>query len=267
MYRLSLLFFLSLIFFSFACSPRLLDKAYDEAKVKELYSASIADAAIPETNEISNQLESISPQNKKLRWKKIDGEDHVLVVTWISDSTFFNQIKPDKRPFKSDSFHIIWVTLFPEMQTVCSDPKFGRKEGLNLRVKQLLGMPPIASKSHVAELWVKPGDLFRPCPDKEVDDSNCGLHFTQKQDSTLVQQKPYIDWFNDQRLMSYYDYKWKEAYSWTDHYPWTQLGYTYDWNKKNKTHVGLSEFIINNNSKVYPHAVYTTKAYCKVPQD
>lgn len=246
----------------FACSPRLLDKAYNEARIKQLYTASIADAALPEPNEISTQLQAIIPQNANLKWKKFENEDYVLVTTWISDSTFFGNIKPDKSPFPSDSVFITWVTLAPEMQEQCRDPKFGKKEGLNLRVKQLLGMPPTAVKTHVAELWVKPGDLFRPCPDKEVYDSQCGLYFTLKQDTTQVQKKPYMEWFNDQRLMSYYNFKWEDQHSWTKHYPWTQLGYTYDWNPKNKTHVGLSEFIIKNNSKIYPHAVYTTEAYC-----
>lgn len=241
----------------------MLDKIYNEAQVKQLYNASIADAAIPETSEISAQLEAITPQNQQLKWKKIDGKDHVLVSTWIRDSTFFGQIKPGLPMFEVDSFHIVWVTVIPEMQELCRDPKFGRKEGLNLRLKQLLGLPPTSVKTHFAELWVQPQDLFRPCPDNEINDTKCGLYFEQEQDTAQVLLKPYTEWFNDQRLMSYYNYEWKAQYNWTDHYPWTQLGYTYDWNKKNKTHVGLSEFIIKNNSKVYPNKVYSTEEYCK----
>lgn len=28
-------------------------------------------------------------------------------------------------------------------------------------------------------------------------------------------------------------------------YPWMELGYTYDWNTENPTHVGMSEFVID----------------------
>lgn len=255
------MFLFAILAFSCACSPRILEKPYNETLVRQLYNASIADASFPEASEISSNLVVITPQNDKLKWKKIDGKDHVLVSTWISDSTFYGQIKPGMPKFEIDSFHIVWVTAIPEMQDVCQEPKFGRKEGLNLRLKQVLGMPPTSKKSHFAELWVQPQHLYRPCPDKEINDSNCGLYFSE-QDTTQVIWKPYVEWFNDQRLMSYYNYEWKPEYSWTDHYPWTQLGYTYDWNKKNKTHVGLSEFIIYNNAPVYPHQVYTTEEYC-----
>lgn len=61
----------------------------------------------------------------------------------------------------------IWVTLAPELQTRCSDTTFGQGD-LSLRLKQLLGMPPSAEETAFVEFWVRPEDLFRPCPDPEI---------------------------------------------------------------------------------------------------
>jgi hypothetical protein len=44
-------------------------------------------------------------------------------------------------------------------------------------------------------------------------------------------------------------------------YPFTQLGYTYDWNPKNKKHEGLSEFVIGSNRNIVVNKVYKTMDY------
>ena len=46
-------------------------------------------------------------------------------------------------------------------------------------------------------------------------------------------------------------------------YPWGQLGYTYDWNPKNKSHVGLSEFIIGAGKTIYVNRIVTTQEYLR----
>ena len=47
----------------------------------------------------------------------------------------------------------------------------------------------------------------------------------------------------------------------SEKYPWTQLGYTYDWNPENKSHVGLSEFVIGENKNIVIKAIYSTNDY------
>lgn len=56
--------------------------------------------------------------------------------------------------------------------------------------------------------------------------------------------KSYKDWINENRISRYYNC------SPDDNYPWTQLGYTYDWNSNNTSHISLSEFVIKPNSNI-----------------
>lgn len=118
-------------------------------------------------------------------------------------------------------------------------------------MKQLIGLPPFSEYNFFVEFWVKPSDLFRPCPDAEINDNHCELCFPNNADSL------HIEWINDTRISSYYNC---ELY---DNYPWTQLGYTYDWNPENKSHFGLSEFVIKQNSTIFINAIYTTQEYFK----
>jgi hypothetical protein len=62
-------------------------------------------------------------------------------------------------------------------------------------------------------------------------------------------------WINENRISRYYQC---DLY---DRYPWTQLGYTYDWDPKNKTHIGLSEFIISSNRTIYLNKIYSINDY------
>ena len=120
-----------------------------------------------------------------------------------------------------------------------------------MRLKQLLGLPPNAIYSYFVEFWVKPEDLFRPCPDNEITDNQCDVCFPQNTEAS------YKNWINENRVSRYYGCKIDEKY------PWTQLGYTYDWNPRNKSHVGLSEFVIGANKNIVVNAIYTTEEYLK----
>jgi len=84
----------------------------------------------------------------------------------------------------------------------------------------------------------------------ETSDNSCGLCFSE---NTPPEHK---EWINQTRAGSYYGCELYERY------PWTQLGYTYDWNRKNKTNVGLSEFVIGANRNVVVKGSFSTKEYC-----
>ena len=221
-----------------------------------LYQQAMEISMYPTTSNISENLISITPENKDLIRKKINGENYILVATWgpwaqktgpVSMDTFFKTYK-DSTSFNSGDPNLnpIWVTAAPELL------KRMKKENYvdtDLRLAQLLGMPPNTKDSYFVEFWVKPGDLFRPCPDNEITDSQCDVCLSEKTDSS------YVAWFNNLRINSYYQC---DLY---DQYPWTQLGYTYDWNPKNKSHIGLSEFIVRKNKNIIVNAVYTTEEY------
>ncbi len=143
-----------------------------------------------------------------------------------------------------------WVTVSPEL---LQGMKNRNEKDKTLSLQQLLGLPITAKNKIFIEFWVKPGDLFRPCPDKEISDKKCNLCFT-RQDSLDMN---HIKWINDSRISNYF------ACGLNNKYPWTALGYTYDWMPQNKTHKGLSEFVIRKNSKIYITRILGTEDYLK----
>lgn len=209
-----------------------------------MYRKSIENAMSPGPEKIDTNLVAINHQNKQLIWKKIEGEDYILVVTWKQNVSYYKPFV-DSTAYNTGGYPI-WVTTAPELLQRMKQEK---AKDVDLRLIQLLGLPPNSVYNYFVEFWVKPDDLFRPCPDNEIDDGRCDLCFPDNTDST------YIAWINSNRISRYYQC---ELY---DNYPWTQLGYTYDWNPRNKSHIGLSEFVIGKNEDVYVKAIYTTEEY------
>ncbi len=233
-----------------SCSPRVLVKEYNSDKINKIYSEGVGDAAKPQPWEISTELIPISKDNKDLVWKEIEGESYLLVSSWKEEVKYYKN--DPNTGFYNTGKYPIWVTTAPQLKNICSQKSFGKKEGLDLRLKQILGLPPNVNKLYFVEFWVKPSDLFRPCPDAAIDDNSCGLGFP---DGTTDEHKT---WINNQRLASYYNATWDK------NYPWTELGYTYDWNPKKKDHVGVSEFVIKGNADIVVRGFVSTEDYCSL---
>ena len=210
---------------------------------RELYKLSIINSIYPDSSEICNKLVQINDSNKTLIRKNINGEEYILVCTWKQNVSFYQ-----KDTVFNTGTYPIWVTTAPELKNRI---KKESPKDVNLRLIQLLGLPPTAQYSYFVEFWVRPVDLFRPCPDKEITDSKCDLCFPEGTDAE------HIKWINENRISRYYQC---DLYY---QYPWGQLGYTYDWNPKNKSHFGLSEFIIGSNKTIYINRIVTTLEYLK----
>ena len=210
---------------------------------RELYKLSIISSIYPDSSEICTNLVQINDSNKTLIRKNINGEEYILVCTWKQNVSFYQK----DTVFNTGNYPI-WVTTSPELKNRI---KKESPKDINLRLIQLLGLPPTAQYSYFVEFWVRPVDLFRPCPDKEITDGKCDLCFPEGTDTE------HIKWINENRISRYYQC---DLYY---QYPWGQLGYTYDWNPKNKSHVGLSEFIIGSNKIIYVNKIYTTSEYLK----
>jgi hypothetical protein len=198
----------------------------------------------PDSDKVFSNLVNIDKENKNLIWKSINNEDYILVVTWKQNISYYKSHLDSA--FYNTSTYPIWVTTAPELLQRMKTEKY---KDLNLRLKQLLGLPPNSVYSYFVEFWVKPSDLFRPCPDKEIYDNKCDLCFPSNTETE------HIEWINKNRVDRYYQC---DLFS---KYPWTQLGYTYDWSPKNKFHIGLSEFVIGNNKNIIVEAIYTTEEY------
>lgn len=233
-----------------SCAPRTLDKGISAQRWETTYRRAIGDAALPQPWEVA-PLTPVLPDVPDLQWKTINGEPHVRVVSWKSHIAYY-QNDSLTGTYNTGNYPI-WVTLAPQLQARCQSPAFGRKMGVNLRLQQLLGLPPTATHTHFVTFWVKPSDLFRPCIDAEISDDRC-----QPAWSSEAPAADHTQWINDLRLQSYF------SATWTDNYPWTALGYTYDWHPKSRDHVGLSEYVIRKNATIIVDAITPTAVYCGV---
>lgn len=206
--------------------------------LEQMYQNAIDDAMIAEEREIYSNLVPIVETNLNLTWQGESGNKSVLVVTW----TKFSSSYPVGGTVNT-WWGYTWVTIVPEIKTFFEnhvDPN----SNLTLRVKQLLGLPPNSNNLYFVELWVKPQFLFRPSPDNEINDTVTQLDFPSSVDPA------YRKWFNDNILYSYFPKR----------FPWTRLGYTYDWGNPN-SEIGLSEFVIKQNSTVIVESVTPTTDY------
>ncbi len=158
-----------------------------------------------------------------------------------------------RNPTADEGIEGIWVTLVPELQEFCQRLNLSTAE-MTLRLEQLIGLPPNSGKTHIVEMWVDPGDLFRPTPDPEITDQVAELDFPRS-DRFLTVAPRYRSWFLE-RIGTVYRMQEESARP----YPWTRLGYTYDWSGEGE--IGLSEFVVRKRASVRIEAITTTEEYC-----
>jgi len=203
------------------------------------YAAAVKDAAEAEPGEVSTALVALDPTNTALRWR--DGR--VLLVTWTSWNGYDEAVGTETTLGRE-----VWATAVPQLAEACAG--WGSGPDLVLRLEQYLGLPPGNGKDRFVELWADPRDVFRPCPDPEVNDRTCGLGFPVSPRFVVVSPE-HVTWFEDLARSSYGE----------GGYPWTRLGYTYDWGNP-VSEVGASEFVIAAGARVGVEAVVPTNAYC-----
>ncbi len=161
----------------------------------------------------------------------------VTVVTWTS----WDGYEPGPMTLSRE----VWVTVVPQVKEACDD---FRKRKLNLRLEQLLGMPPGDDNDLFVEMRVfAEKDLFRPCTDPAIDNSGpCVESFPEGV------PEEHVDWMARQAFSA-----WQR-----DGYPWTRLGYTYNW-KPRASRFGPSEYVIRAGAEVNVLSVTATEDYCR----
>jgi len=207
--------------------------------LKRSYSKAIQDAKNAEKTEVLTDLWPISAENTKLVKKAKEEEEKILALTWTSWDGYDNKVDSSMTLSRE-----IWVTAVPQVQQFCQELNMSPSD-LTLRLEQYLGLPANNGKTKFVEMWVKPADMFRPCPDPEIDDTQCNLGFTETVDPEHKQ------WIENLMSSSY-----KE-----NGFPWTRLGYTYDWGRVD-SEVGASEFIVKQGAEVTIKSVQNTAEYC-----
>ena len=206
------------------------------------YIKAVQDAMVAEADEISKDLISITTDNQYIIWNET--KDSVLVVVWTKEKWLDSYKKPGF--ITTNSWGKMYITVVPEIKDRFKTFSV-KNEEITTRVEQLLGLQKGREYTHFVELWVSPNDLFRPAPDKGINDNTAELYFPENPDSI------YVRWFADNILKLYY-YETK--------YPWTRLGYTYDWGNQ-ESEIGVSEFVIEQNSKIITKSITTTSEYLK----
>jgi hypothetical protein len=164
-------------------------------------------------------------------------EEQVSVATWTSSTRY----RLGSNTLGAD----IWVTLVPQLQEKCQT--FIRDmEALDLRLEQLLGLPPKSGKTQVVEMVIRSSDLFRPCPDSDISKTECSQYFPENV------TRSYVNWLAKNLL---------DSYQIPGGYPWTRLGYTYDWNP-DSPEFGLSEYVVRKGSSIEVTSISPTFNYC-----
>ncbi|THB74043.1 MAG: hypothetical protein D3926_22770 [Desulfobacteraceae bacterium] len=218
-----------------------------------LFERAVDDAAVVEQSDVYDKLVAIKKGNESLVWDT--QTDRVLVVMWKSRQSFEKFYK-GKTATGTDTKYLTWVTTAPQVKQFAKDylSKFplAPKDEVDLRLKQYLGLKPEWTYDVFVEMWVAPEDLFRPCPDPEIDDTVCELAFPEKTPAVKgIDCYPcfYKDlYFNDFRTRP--------------GTPWTGLGYTYDWGSR-ESPFGASEFIMIPGAAYEIERVVDTMDYIK----
>ncbi len=201
---------------------------------EELYAQAIEDAKTIEPEELLPLKTTLTRDDPYAQWNALG--DRVLVCTW-NDT-------PEDYPDGADltvGDEPVWVFSPVEFESWYCNNAAG-VEDWELRLCQLIGLPPDAGYTHFTTLWADPGDLLRPAFDPDVT--------TNTMSGDLTGNTWYQDWFEDNTAASYGD----------DGYPWTRLGYTYDW-APNGTEYGLTEFILPVGAVATVERTVTTQDY------
>ena len=196
------------------------------------YVRAVQDMSRPQPWEVASDLVTISRDSTT-----------VTMVSWVRNDQSAS-VDTSKRATGD-----IWVTRVPYLQEFCRRLESATEEDLTLRLEQRLGLPPKSNKTDFVLLSVASSDLFRPCSDPSVYESNCRLGMPEDNDSK------FRDWFLSQYYGSY-------ARAQPTRFPWTSLGYTYDWGSP-ESEVGESEFIIPRGASIRVQARISTTDYCK----
>lgn len=237
------------------------------------YKAALEDTKETTQSEIVKDLLAVIPRSDSTNYRRLSGDDiiwedpnhpdksRLLVVAFMSSADYEAYYEPYMGKASYILQKSLWVTVAPEMRNffigkTCPPSKE--------RIIQLLGLHPTVNSDYnvLLEMWVDPGNLFRPCPDPEITDHESELAtrvgsseywiypsdmnpfiqidpFAVFQDNAWTVSQNFKEWYRDRAKNIYNTEGDISQWGW----PWTRLGYTYDWGNPDN-HAGISEFII-----------------------
>lgn len=238
----------------------------------EQYLAAVEAARYPDRSKISKDLLPLLPGEDGLDWR--DGR--VRMVNWTRAEYYRDTAYVSGHEFSL--YGDTWFTVYPVVRDFCR--RF-RGDDLAMRLRQLIGLPPDAGDDAFLEVWVRPEDLFRPCPDPEITDSQCQVEIPLVDHPPPPRDGENPPWYCPplgvapwqqggrfqlvfQTHLSWMCENWESSYTNEDpkrDYPWTALGYTYDWGQPEDPR-GPSEYVALQGTRVVFERLETTAAYC-----
>lgn len=202
----------------------------------DLCAAAVADSVTAEEEEIF-PLVTLTQGADMVTWNE-DGK-RVLLLSW-NDSP---EVYAEGAKIVADGE--IWTFTDGEILSWYRAHGEG-VEGWEMRLKQLIGLPPSSDYTHMTAFWVDVADVIRPAyqPDvtKQIDASDLG-------GGALGE---YEAWFDGNIVYSYF----------TSAYPWTRLGYTYDW-AEGSGEYGLTEFLVLGGAEAEVEFTMTTEEFIR----
>ena len=200
----------------------------------ELYTEAIKDAIEAEEDEIVPLISL----DKNSDMATYNSKGQVLLLSWN---------RHPERYIAGQDYTLekgeIWTFTDREIEKWYKENSIG-VTNWNLRLEQLIGLPPDAGYTHVSAFWVNPEDICRPAYVQDIMDTAMKNFFDESVDSSFKQ------WFDGNIVWCYF----------VAQYPWTRLGYTYDW-AGTGTEYGLSEFIIEKGATVTVEYTIPTDAF------
>ena len=220
-----------------SCGRQALPWYENTGQLWEDYMAAVEDAEVATAEEMDPDLAAIiSPEeNPQIEWLERDGRTFVLVGSAMTeeDSRYWESGQADM--FLLDD-RLSWVTRpYDLTDHLKADVRQTDDHGIEMRVIQMLGLPPDCGYDHIVLFWAEKDSLFRPTPDPEIHDSEVLLDFRDDVDPR------YRAWFEDYCRTAYHS---------DTPYPWTRLGYTYDWHSGSPSAIGPAEFIVRPSTRV-----------------
>ncbi len=250
-------------------------------EIRAAYAAAVEDAKYPAPEKISRELTPLLGSTEGLSW---DDQGRILMATWTK-AAYYSDPETYQRGKAFSLYGDTWFTAVPRVRDFCRalDLDAAMRK---LRLEQRFGLPPGGNKDAFVEVWVDPADLFRPCPDPGISDTQCQVEIPVKgrvsqdgvsQDGAGEPRKPW-DCTGERQVSGRYvtvdsDHLQWMCYNWTlsygnddplENYPWTALGYTYDWGHPDDPR-GLSEYVAPGKSQVVFESLTPTELYCSGP--
>ena len=179
---------------------------------------------------------AVNDSAQPLTFPKVD--DHLTTITGSGPAlmTCFTDWSGYSRAYDgtTQSRPKLWVTAAPELWQFYQDNNVAPQD-MSLRTKQLLGLPANNKGYFVMEFYVQPSSLFRPAMNPDITNPTTSLTFQgQMADPNSDMRK----WFDGNF----------STYNPPNPVPWTRAGYTYDWASDTAAHIGLTEFIADDQT-------------------